>query len=130
MDIRYHFNRLVRIAKNANLITPQSFEIIYNIGQCNGIDEDAVGHILAKKMKKINLENIDPWKRFRYFYSLVQLMHMDLPRYRRELNYCLDLSAWLGYDPVFLNRLIAGIFNSDTPEVVRPVALATQVEAS
>ena len=116
MDILYHFKRLVRIAKNANTITPETFEIIFTIGLCNGLDEDIIGRILAKKTKKINLENIDPWKRFKYIYSLVQLMRLDLPQYRRELNFCIDLAAWLGYDPVFLNKLVSGIFNSNTSE--------------
>ncbi|HLF36225.1 MAG TPA: hypothetical protein VI583_18410 [Cyclobacteriaceae bacterium] len=116
MDNSFHFKRFVRIAKNANTITPDSFDIIFNIGLFNGIDEDKIGHILAKKTKKIILENIDPWKRFKFFYSLVQLMRLELPQYTRELNFCIDLAAWLGYDPVFLNKLISGIFhNENTP---------------
>jgi hypothetical protein len=116
MDIFYHFKRLVRIAKNANTITPETFEIIFTIGLCNGLDEDRIGHILAKKTKKIKLESIDPWKRFKYIYSLVQLMRLDQPQYRRELSFCIDLAAWLGYDPVFLTKLVSGIFNSHTAE--------------
>ncbi len=114
MDNNYHFKRFVRIAKNANTITAESFDIIFNIGLINGIDEDKIGHILAKKTKKIVLENIDPWKRFKFFYSLVQLMRLELPLYNKELNFCIDLAAWLGYDPVFLNRLISGIFHNES----------------
>ena len=54
-------------------------------------------------------------------------MHMDQPQYKRELNLCIDLSAWLGYDPVFLNKLISGIFNNDNPEIVAEPALVGQV---
>ena len=113
MDNSYHFKRFVRIAKNANTISPETFDLIFNIGLFNGIDEDKIGHILAKKTKKIVLENIDPWKRFKYFYSLVQLMRLELPQYNKELNFCIDLAAWLGYDPIFLNRLISGIFHNE-----------------
>ena len=127
MDNKYHFKRFVRIAKNSNAITPGSLDLIFNIGLNNGLDEDTIGHILAKKTKKFQLENIDPWKRFKYFYSIVQLMHMDQPQYKRELNLCIDLSAWLGYDPVFLNKLISGIFNNDNPEIVAEPALVGQV---
>jgi hypothetical protein len=130
MDIRYHFKRFVRIAKNANTITPESFEIIFNIGLCNGLDEDNIGQILAKKTKKIKLENIDPWKRFKFFYSLVQLMRLEQPQYNRELDYCISLAAWLGYDPVFLNKLISGIFNSDYREIPQKEPVATRVAAN
>jgi hypothetical protein len=129
MDLLYHFKRLVRIAKNANTITPETFEIIFTIGLSNGLDEDIIGHILAKKTKKINLENIDPWKRFKYIYSLVQLMRLDQPQHRRELNYCIDLAAWLGYDPVFLNKLVSGIFNNDTSEYNNQEPVSNRVEA-
>ena len=130
MDNKYHFKRLVRIAKNANVISSDSLDLIFNIGLNNGLDEDTIGHILAKKTKKIHLENIDPWKRFKYFYSLVQLMHMDQPQYKRELNLCIDLSAWLGYDPVFLNKLISGILNNNSPELFSEPVLAGQMASS
>jgi len=130
MDNKYHFNRLVRIAKNAGIISTGSLDLIFNIGLYNGLDEDTIGYILAKKTKKIHLENIDPWKRFKYFYSIVQLMHMDQPQYRRELDLCIDLSAWLGYDPVFLNKLISGILNNDNPEILAEPLLVSQAATS
>lgn len=126
MDNKYYFRRLVRIAKNANLISSDNFDLLFNIGLYNGLDEDAISHIIARKSKKIELENIDPWKRFKYFYSIVQLMHMDQPRYRNELNLCIELSAWLGYDPVFLNKLISGIFN-DLPDILHEGIMVKQL---
>ena len=129
MDNKYHFKRLVRIAKNADMITSETFEQLFNIGLNNNLDEDVISHVLAKKTKKIDLEKIDPWKRFKYFYSLVQMMHMDQPQYKKELNFCIDLAAWLGYDPVFLNRLIAGIFNNDNPDILPEEIIVNPVTA-
>ena len=130
MDHKYYFKRLVRIAKNANFISTESLDLFFNIGLNYGLDEDTISHILAKKTKKIHLENIDPWKRFKYFYCVVQLMHMDQPQYSRELNLCIDLAAWLGYDPVFLNKLISGILNDDSPEIATEQVMASQLTAN
>jgi hypothetical protein len=55
---------------------------------------------------------------------------MDQPQYKRELNLCIDLSAWLGYDPVFLNKLISGILNNNSPEILSEPVLAGQVASS
>jgi hypothetical protein len=127
MDNKYHFKRLIRIAKNASAISTESIDLLFNIGKNSGLDEDEISHMLAKKTKKIHLDNIDPWKRFKYFYSLVQLMHMAQPQYSRELNLCIDLAAWLGYDPVFLNKLISGILNNDIPEIADEPVLVGQI---
>ena len=110
MNQRYHFKKIVKVAKNSSDDTQKFNKLFLNIGYLNGLSENDVNQILSKKPKRINPRHMTPESKLRYVHSLVQVIRNVNNDHKAELNLCFELVEWLGYDPAILNRLISKIY--------------------
>ena len=109
MNQRYHFKKIVKVAKNSTDDSNRFYDLFINIGQLNGLSENDINQILSKKPKRINPRHMTPEAKLRYVHSLIQVMRYVNNDHKAELNLCNELAEWLGYDPEILNRLITRI---------------------
>ncbi len=110
MNQRYHFKKIVKVAKNSTDDLRKFYDLFYNIGHLNGLSENDINQILSKKSKRINPRNMTPESKLRYVHSLIQVMRHVNNDHQAELKICNELTEWLGYDPEILTRLIERIF--------------------
>ncbi len=89
---------LISLAQIDGNVADRERNYIINIGRANGIYPDEITALLEKRHELSMPHNLNDDERFKYIFSLVQLMKIDERMYKEELMFCSKIAVNLGYD--------------------------------
>jgi hypothetical protein len=81
-------------------------QFILNIGRAHGYSEATVEPLFSKQHKEIIMEGLTLDQRIEYVLTLTQLMLIDKKMYLKELEFCSEMVEKLGFEKLFIYRLI------------------------
>ena len=89
---------LVNLARVDGEIAERERSYILNIGHANKIKPSEILPLFTSVQEEIIPAGMTSDQKFKYIFSLVQLMKIDGRLYREEIKYCSRVAAKLGYD--------------------------------
>ena len=89
---------LVNLARVDGEIAERERSYIFNIGHANEIKPSEILPLFTSSQEEIIPAGLTDDQKFKYIFSLVQLMKIDGRLYREEIKYCAGVAAKLGYD--------------------------------
>lgn len=89
---------LVNLARVDGEIAERERSYILNIGHANEIKPSEILPLFTSSQEEIIPSGLTDDQKFKYIFSLVQLMKIDGRLYREEIKYCSHVAAKLGYD--------------------------------
>ena len=106
---------LVNLAYVDGEVTDHERNYIVNIGRANGIYPDQITPLLAQPHPSIVPNNLTPDEKFKYIFSLVQLMKIDERMYKEEILFCSQIATKLGYGQQAILDLMVNVKSSEMP---------------
>jgi hypothetical protein len=88
---------LVNLAQVDGHVAEREKNYIVNIGRANGIYPDEILPLFSMKHDLIIPQDLSHDEKFKYIFSLVQLMKIDERMYKEEIMFCSEIAANLGY---------------------------------
>jgi hypothetical protein len=88
---------LINLAQIDGRVADREKNYIINIGRANGIYPDELASLFNQKHELIVPDNLTPDDKFKYIFSLVQLMKIDERMYKEEITFCHQIATKLGY---------------------------------
>jgi uncharacterized tellurite resistance protein B-like protein len=101
-----HMKLLVNLAQIDGTIAEREQYYIINIGRANGLYPDEVEPLFEEIHQIIIPQDMANEERFKYIFSLVQLMKIDERMYQEEILFCSRIAAKLGYDEEVMFELM------------------------
>ncbi len=89
---------LVSLARVDGEIVERERSYILNIGHANEIKPSEILPLFTSSQEEIIPLGLTDDEKFKYIFSLVQLMKIDGRLYREEIKYCSVVAAKLGYN--------------------------------
>jgi hypothetical protein len=89
---------LINLAQIDGSVADREKNYIVNIGRANGIYPDEVAPLIEQRHEILVPKDLPKDEKFRYIFSLVQLMKIDERMYKEEIRFCSDIATRLGYD--------------------------------
>ncbi len=89
---------LVSLARVDGEIVERERSYILNIGHANEIKPSEILPLFTSSQEEIIPSGLTDDEKFKYIFSLVQLMKIDGRLYREEIKYCSVVAAKLGYN--------------------------------
>jgi hypothetical protein len=98
---------LISLAQIDGKVADRERNYIVNIGRANGIYPDEVTLLFDQQHDVRVPGNLPPDEKFRYIFSLVQLMKIDERMYKEEIIFCSQIATKLGYEqPVMFELML------------------------
>jgi hypothetical protein len=89
---------LISLAQIDGKVADRERNYIVNIGRANGIYPDEIALLFDQRHDLRVPANLPPDEKFRYIFSLVQLMKIDERMYKEEIIFCSQIATKLGYE--------------------------------
>ena len=93
----HQIKSLINLASIDGEIAERERSYILNIGHANDIKPGEIIPLFTSTHEEIVPSDLSNDQRFKYIFSLVQLMKIDERMYREEIKYCSHVAARLGY---------------------------------
>lgn len=97
---------LVSLARVDGEIVERERSYILNIGHANEIKPSEILPLFTSSQEEIIPLGLTDDEKFKYIFSLVQLMKIDGRLYREEIKYCSVVAAKLGYEQVVFDLML------------------------
>ncbi len=88
---------LINLARIDGEIADREKSYILNIGHANDIKPGEILPLFTSTHEELIPSGMSNDQKFKYLFSLVQLMKIDERMYRDEIKYCSSVAAKLGY---------------------------------
>lgn len=105
----HQIKSLINLARIDGEIAEREQSYILNIGHANDIKPSEILPLFNSDHREIIPEGLTDDQRFKYIFSLVQLMKIDERMYREEIKYCSHVAARLGYNEHVLFDLMLNV---------------------
>lgn len=103
---------LINLARVDGKIVESERKYILNIGYANKIKHAEILPLFESSHEEIIPAGLTNDQKFKYIFSLVQLMKIDEKMYRKEIKYCSHIAAKLGYNEQVLFDLMLHVSSS------------------
>lgn len=101
---------LVHLSMADKFLAEEESELIYNIGQRNGLSREDISFIMDHPKPVPKLKNLPPDEKFEYLLNVIQLMKVDGRVHPSEISFCEKIAMALGYKPGVVADLSAYIY--------------------
>ncbi|HEY0655234.1 MAG TPA: TerB family tellurite resistance protein [Chryseosolibacter sp.] len=88
---------LINLAQIDGSVAEREQNYIVNIGRANGIYPDEIRPLFNQTHDNLIPDNLARDEKFKYIFSLVQLMKIDERMYKEEILFCSSVATKLGY---------------------------------
>lgn len=103
---------LINLAQIDGSVAEREKNYIINIGRANGIYPDELRPLFDQKHENLIPVDLDREAKFRYIFSLVQLMKIDERMYKEEIMFCSSVATKLGYKKEVMFELLLNVKGS------------------
>jgi hypothetical protein len=97
---------LINLAQIDGSVAERERNYIINIGRANGIYPDEIKPLFDQKHDNIIPTDLARDAKFKYIFSLVQLMKIDERMYKEEIVFCSSIATKLGYQKEAMFELL------------------------
>ena len=110
MSARIQLQALINLAISDMHFADEERELIYIIGQANGVPRKEIDDMIADPKPIGSMDSLSENERFEMLYNIVQLMKVDRKVYIVEIKFCEDIAARLGYSKKVIKELSAKVY--------------------
>lgn len=103
---------LVNLAQIDGSVAEREKNYIINIGRANGIYPDEIIPLFNQTHELIVPENLAADDKFKFIFSMVQLMKIDERMYKQEIIFCSQIASRLGYNQQVMFDLLLNVKSS------------------
>lgn len=107
--VKAHLKNLVALAKVDNFIAKTERELIYRIGERNGLSEESVENIIEETSTSEAHIPLNDSERFDDLFDLVHLMLVDGIIHESEIDFCMNMAERLGFKKAIVGVLVRKI---------------------
>ena len=93
MSGRIQLQTLINLAISDMHFSDEERELIYVIGQANGVSRKEIDEMIADPKPVGDMQGLAEEERFEMLYNVVQLMKVDRKVYVVEIKFCEDVAA-------------------------------------
>jgi hypothetical protein len=104
-----HIKNLVALAKLDGHVTKEELGFLLKIGDRNGVKNDDVKKMILRTTTVKVTKPANDSDRFDYIYDLIEMTLVDGVMDEDEIDYCVDMSAKLGFRPAISGVLVRKI---------------------
>jgi hypothetical protein len=122
----HQIKSLINLASIDGEIAERERSYILNIGHANDIKPGEIIPLFASRHEEIIPGGLTNDQKFKYIFSLVQLMKIDERMYREEIKYCSHVAAKLGYSEQVMFELMLHVSASMAEAEVKALEELTQ----
>lgn len=98
---------LINLARIDGDVAEKEMKYITNIGLANSVPINDITPLFRQDHDVIVPTDLNEEERFKYIFSLVQLMKIDEKLYKDEIQFCSKVAAKLGYEqPVMFDMML------------------------
>ena len=117
---------LINLARIDGEIAEREQSYILNIGHANEIKPSEIIPLFTSSHEEIMPADMSKDQKFKYIFSLVQLMKIDERMYREEIKYCSHVAAKLGYSEQVMFDLMLHVSGTMAETEVKALEELTQ----
>lgn len=107
--VKAHLKNLVALSKVDNFIAKTERELIYKIGERNGLSEELVENIVEETSTSEAHIPLNDSERFDDLFDLVHLMLVDGIIHESEIDFCMVMAEKLGFKKAIVGVLVRKI---------------------
>ena len=107
--VKAHLKNLVALSKVDNFIAKTERELIYKIGERNGLSEESVEDIIEETSTSEAHIPLNDSERFDDLFDLVHLMLVDGIIHESEIDFCMNMAEKLGFKKAIVGVLVRKI---------------------
>ncbi len=107
--VKAHLKNLVALSKVDNFIAKTERELIYKIGERNGLSEELVEDIIEETSTSEAHIPLNDSERFDDLFDLVHLMLVDGIIHESEIDFCMNMAERLGFKKAIVGVLVRKI---------------------
>lgn len=107
--VKAHLKNLVALAKVDDFIAKTERELIYRIGERNGLSEESVEDIIEETSTSEAHIPLNDSERFDDLFDLVHLMLVDGIIHESEIDFCMNMAEKLGFKKAIVGVLVRKI---------------------
>ena len=96
-NLRNQLNMLIQLAIADNQIAERERNMIYHVGQANGMSNKDIDELIRNPEPVGQLNTLSEDQKFEYLYNVVQLMKVDRKVFFSEILFCYRIAEQLGY---------------------------------
>ena len=122
----HQIKSLINLASIDGEIAERERSYILNIGHANEIKPSEILPLFTSTHEEIIPSGMTNDQKFKYIFSLVQLMKIDERMYREEIKYCSKVAAKLGYKEQVMFDLMLHVSASMAEEEVKALEELTE----
>ena len=111
MSIESHLSMLIGLAKADDDFASDEKELIYMVGQANGLSKDDIDKLVENPIPMSPISSMSEDEKFEHLYNVVQLMKIDSQVYLSEIKYCEDVAERLGFKKKVIGTLSSRIYS-------------------
>ena len=111
MSIESHLSMLIGLAKADDDFASDEKELIYMVGQANGLSKDDIDKLVDNPIPMSPISSMSEDEKFEHLYNVVQLMKIDSQVYLSEIKYCEDVAVRLGFKKKVIGTLSSRIYS-------------------
>lgn len=116
---RSHFKNLVSLALIDKALAPEEIDLLRNLGQKHGLEEDEIHTLLFSKSELGTNHPENGKEKIIYLYDLVKMMLIDGTLSENELEFCLRIAKVYGYGHDLISAMVNTIAAGSFPEEAR-----------
>ena len=110
MSARIQLQALINLAISDMHFADEERELIYVIGQANGVPRKEIDDMIADPKPVGSMDSLSENERFEMLYNIVQLMKVDRKVYIVEIKFCEDIATKLGYSKKVIKELSSKVY--------------------
>lgn len=111
LPLEEQLSLLVHLSKIDKYVAAEEKDLIFKIGQRNGMTDAQIELVLDHPKPIPNMKNLPPDEKFDYLYNVIQMMKVDGKIHQSEITFCEKVAMALGYKPGVVADLSAYIYS-------------------
>ena len=118
---------LISLAQIDGKVAIRERNYIINIGRANGFYPDEIEPLFDQRHDLIVPKDLNDADKFKYVFSMVQLMKIDERMYKEEIMFCSTIASSLGYQKQVMFDLMLHVKGTEMAETeIQELKLLTE----